>query len=265
MVRGKFEGPVIREQGSTRLQATFANGEKVSDWSEPGTASRSPSASPKEQSRSTPAPSAKPVVESPPSAVPTASAAVSKSPKPTPTPTPTPIMSVLPTPIPTPRWIPTPRPTATPTPTPAPTQTPTPTPIPLPVATPTPTPAPLRAPAEISSPRPSVLPKSSPPASPGGGQDRLDPNLKRQIIAELQKQTDSVLTEVRHATGNFQEIERLDQVENLPASVSADVTLVANLAGECRAALGQQTMLFECLDEIQTVDGLTVVDEITRD
>ena len=110
-----------------------------------------------------------------------------------------------------------------------------------------------------------MLPKSSPPASPGGGQDRLDPNLKRQIIAELQKQTDSVLTEVRHATGNFQEIERLDQVENLPASVSADVTLVANLAGECRAALGQQTMLFECLDEIQTVDGLTVVDEITRD
>src|SRR5439155_1710776 len=36
MVRGKFEGPVIREQGQTRLQATFVNGDKVGDWSEPG-------------------------------------------------------------------------------------------------------------------------------------------------------------------------------------------------------------------------------------
>jgi hypothetical protein len=117
----------------------------------------------------------------------------------------------------------------------------------------------------MGSPQPSVLPKISPAAPPQTGQQRLDPNIKRQIIAELKKQTDSVLTEVRHATGNFQEIERLDQVENLPASVSADVTLVANLAGGCREALGQQTMLFECLDEIQTVDGLTVVDEITRD
>ena len=36
MVRGKFEGPVIREQGNTRLQADFVNGEKAGGWSEPG-------------------------------------------------------------------------------------------------------------------------------------------------------------------------------------------------------------------------------------
>jgi hypothetical protein len=117
----------------------------------------------------------------------------------------------------------------------------------------------------MRSPEPSVLPKISPATSPGAKPQQIDQNLKRQIISELKKQTESVLTEVRHATGNFQEIERLDQVENLPTSISADVTLLANLAGESRAALGHETMLYECLDEIQTVDGLTVVDEITRD
>src|SRR6516162_5175243 len=35
MVHGKFEGPVIREQGNTRLQTNFVNGEKAGDWSEP--------------------------------------------------------------------------------------------------------------------------------------------------------------------------------------------------------------------------------------
>ena len=35
MVHGQFDGPVIREQGQTRLQTTFVNGEKVGDWSEP--------------------------------------------------------------------------------------------------------------------------------------------------------------------------------------------------------------------------------------
>ncbi len=48
MVRGKFEGPVIREQGQTRLQATFVNGDKVGDWSEPGS-TRPPAPKPKEQ------------------------------------------------------------------------------------------------------------------------------------------------------------------------------------------------------------------------
>jgi tetratricopeptide (TPR) repeat protein len=117
----------------------------------------------------------------------------------------------------------------------------------------------------LRSPAPSASSKISPSAPRAGGPERLDPNLKRQIIAELKKQTESVLNEVRHATSNFQEVDQLEQVQNLPASVSADVTVVANLAGQCRLVLGQETMLFECLDEIQTVDGITVIDEIARD
>src|SRR5207237_2205540 len=57
MVHGKFDGPVIREQGETRLQTTFVDGNKVGGWSEPGTNTTqtpAPTSSAKEKSRKTP-------------------------------------------------------------------------------------------------------------------------------------------------------------------------------------------------------------------
>src|SRR5438477_5032552 len=117
MVRGKFEGPVIREQGQTRLQATFVNGDKVGDWSEPGS-TRTLASTPQKQSTETAEmqPTEEPVVERP-------------SPSPSPTPVPPPL---FPTPFPSPTATPSSSPTqsrrlsSSPTPTPAPSRSPSP-------------------------------------------------------------------------------------------------------------------------------------------
>src|SRR5205823_1824454 len=210
MVRGKFEGPVIREQGTTRLQTTFTNGEKVSAWSEPGSVEDGASTP-----TITPIPTAKP--ESPkPTETPTVEEPIAEQLLPTPIPSRSPIRVSTPSPTATPTPIPTPPatapPTATPTPALTPTQrstsTPAPTPTPIETAIVAATPTPLRSPPELHSPEPAASPKISPSAPPSGESGRIDPNLKRQIIAELKKQTESVLTEVRHATSNFQEIDQ---------------------------------------------------------
>src|SRR5260370_25122828 len=109
MVRGKFEGWFIREQGKTRLQATFVNGDKVGDWSEPGS-TRTLASTPQKQSTETAEmqPTEEPVVERP-------------SPSPTPTPSPVP-PTLFPTPFPSP----TATPSSSPTPTPEPSRSPSP-------------------------------------------------------------------------------------------------------------------------------------------
>jgi len=125
MVHGKFDGLVIREQGQTRLQTTFVNGDKAGDWSEPG--STRPSApKPKEQLPPAvePQPTEEPIVERP-------------SPTPTSSPTPRPTLTATPTSIPRPTSTPltvlSRSATRSPTPTPASTSSPRPTPT----ATPT--------------------------------------------------------------------------------------------------------------------------------
>lgn len=85
------------------------------------------------------------------------------------------------------------------------------------------------------------------------------------MIAELKKQTDSVLAQVRDATGNFREIDRLDAVAALPGLVSANVISLAGRAHELSVKLGYETTLYECLAEMETVDALIVVDEVTHD
>jgi hypothetical protein len=104
-----------------------------------------------------------------------------------------------------------------------------------------------------------------PPTSAAGGSRKIDPNLKRQIIADFRKQIDFVLGQVRDATGNLREVDQLQQVRSLPAPASAHVTLLANEARIFRAKLGYDVTYYECLTEIQAVDELTVVDEATRD
>jgi hypothetical protein len=85
------------------------------------------------------------------------------------------------------------------------------------------------------------------------------------MIADFKKRVDSVLGQVRDVTGNFREIDRLDQARPLLPTVSGEVTVLANEALQFRAELGYEVTFYECLSEIETVDGLVVVDEVTRD
>jgi len=89
--------------------------------------------------------------------------------------------------------------------------------------------------------------------------------MKNQMIADFKKQIESVLAQVREATGNFREIEQLDAVQPLPPPVSTNVTLLANQMGEFRLKLGYETTMYEHLSEIETATALVLVDEMTRD
>ena len=299
MVRGKFEGPVIRRQGNTRLQANFVNGEKAGGWSEPGSSSgERATPSPAEETENpekpleespTPAPTARSAPSQTPSPTPTP--ILKPSPSPTPTPTPTPKASPSPTPTPTPRASPSPTPVPSPTATAIQRPTATPmlrsTPMGMPTLIPTLTPPASTSGPSVETPRHNLDLSSSPapqlkaeepagresspssrtstaPSAPAGAR-KIDPNLKRQIIADFKKKIDFVFGQVRDATGNFREVDRLEQVRNLPPSVSAHVTLLANQAREFRAVLGYEVTYYECLAEIQTVDALGIVDEATRD
>jgi hypothetical protein len=111
----------------------------------------------------------------------------------------------------------------------------------------------------------SPSPKTAPTVLAPNGSRKIDPAMKRQIIAAFNKEIDFVLGQVRDATNNFREIERLEQVRSLPPAVSSHVTLLASMARDFRARLGYEVTFYECLSEIQTVDALVAVDESTRD
>ena len=248
MVHGKFDGPVIREQGQTRLQTTFVNGEKVGDWSEPGS-TRTPAPKPKTQSTAAEAqPTEEPIVE-----------------RPSPTPSPSPLRSPSPSPRPTLTPVPALSPSATPSPTPTATSTPRPTPTPTPISTPTP----LRSsmPLVETAPQPAPSPTSpiAQSAPPAASPPRVDSTGKRRLIEELRKQTEAVLAQVRDATGNFREIDRLEAVQNLPAPVSASVTVLGTRARDFRTKVGYEVAAYECLAEMEAVEALVLVDETARD
>ena len=238
MVHGKFDGPVIREQGQTRLQTTFVNGEKVGDWSEPGS-TRTPAPKPKTQSTAAEAqPTEEPIVE-----------------RPSPTPSPSPLRSLSPSPRPTLTPLPALSPSATRSPTPTATSTPTPTPLrsSMPLVETAPQPAP--------SPTSPIVQSTPPAASP----PRVDSTEKRRLIEELRKQTEAVLAQVRDATGNFREIDRLEAVQNLPAPVSVSVTVLGTRARDFRTKVGYEVAAYECLAEMEAVEALVLVDETARD
>jgi hypothetical protein len=126
-------------------------------------------------------------------------------------------------------------------------------------------PAPQRKTEETARRELPPAPQAAPTSSASGGRRKIDPNVKRQIIADFKKQIDFVFGQVRDATENFREVERLEQVRSLPPAASSHVTLLANQAREFRAKLGYEVTFYECLAEIQAVDSLVVVDEATRD
>jgi hypothetical protein len=101
---------------------------------------------------------------------------------------------------------------------------------------------------------------SVPPSAPGA----IEPAVKSRMITDFKEQTESVLSRVGDATGNFREIDRLDSVPQLPEPVSDSVASLVDRAREFRAKVGYETALSECRTETETVDALSALDQTTR-
>jgi hypothetical protein len=97
---------------------------------------------------------------------------------------------------------------------------------------------------------------SNPAASDSDGTDR--------IVTEFKEQTQAVLVRVGDATDNFQEVARLDSVKPLPAPVSESIGPLVDQANDLRSKPGHESALQECRTEAETVDAISVVDQITR-
>ena len=118
--------------------------------------------------------------------------------------------------------------------------------------------SPASAAASTRSPVPSTpSPRSSSPAA-------VETAVKDRMITDFKEQTQSVLSRVGEATGNFHEIDRLDLVQQLPLPVSESVSSLVDRARDFRAKLGYETALSECRTETATVDALSAIDQITR-
>ena len=118
--------------------------------------------------------------------------------------------------------------------------------------------SPAAAEASTRSPVPSTpSPRSSSPAA-------VETAVKNRMITDFKEQTQSVLSRVGEATGNFHEIDRLDLVQQLPLPVSESVSSLVDRARDFRAKLGYETALSECRTETATVDALSAIDQITR-
>jgi hypothetical protein len=85
------------------------------------------------------------------------------------------------------------------------------------------------------------------------------------MIEELRKETESVLAQVRDATGNFRNPDRLEVIQNLPGPASASVTVLGARAQDFRMKVGQEVVTYEYLAEIEAVEALVLVDQITGD
>ncbi len=120
---------------------------------------------------------------------------------------------------------------------------------------------PQMAVALAASPRASIPP---PPSLESPGPAGLDPIVKNRIIADFKDETQSVLSRVSDSTGNFHEVDRLESVQKLPAVVSENVGSLVERARDFRAKVGYETALQEYRTETETVDALSVVDQVTR-
>ncbi|PYK01551.1 MAG: hypothetical protein DME63_08920 [Verrucomicrobia bacterium] len=106
------------------------------------------------------------------------------------------------------------------------------------------------------TPEPSATAPSTPAA--------VEPEVKNRMIMDFKEQTQVVLARVGDATGDFQEIDRLDSVQRLPAAVSESVASLVDRARDFRAKLGYETALSECRSETETVDALSTIVRSTR-
>ena len=89
---------------------------------------------------------------------------------------------------------------------------------------------------------------------------------KDRTIVELKEQTEPVLSEVASATANFQEVERLDSVQELPPPVAESISSLGNRIRELRAKIGSDAAaLNEYQPQIVAVEALSLVKQVSRD
>jgi hypothetical protein len=87
-----------------------------------------------------------------------------------------------------------------------------------------------------------------------------------RAIVELKEQTESVLSQVANATANFQDVERLDSVQELPLPVSESIGSLGSRTRELRAKIGSDsTALNEYRPEIVTAEALSLIKQVSRD
>jgi hypothetical protein len=110
----------------------------------------------------------------------------------------------------------------------------------------------------------AASPQASTPSAQSSSPAAVDPAVKERMIADFKDETQSVLSRVADATGNFREVDRLESMQKLPAPVSESVGSLVERARDFRAKVGYEAALHEYRMETQTVDALSVVDQITR-
>ena len=92
----------------------------------------------------------------------------------------------------------------------------------------------------------------------------IEPAVENRMITDFKEQTQSVLSGVSNATGNFHDIDRLDSIQRLPTQVSENVGSLADRARDFRARVGYESALRECRPETETVDALSTLDQSIR-
>jgi hypothetical protein len=111
----------------------------------------------------------------------------------------------------------------------------------------------------LAQPRPSSTP-SMLQSNPG----EIEPAVKNRMITDFKEQTQSVLSRVNEATGNFKDVDQLNSVPRLPTPVSEEVASLVDRARDFRARLGYETALSECRAETETVDALSTLEQSTQ-
>ena len=125
-------------------------------------------------------------------------------------------------------------------------------------------PAPPAAGPSSKTVAPEHSPTQSKPSALSSAPAIDDAAVKSRMIADFKEQTQSVLSRVGDATGNFREIDRLDSAPQLPAAVSDSVASLVDRAREFRAKVGYETALSEYRTETETVDALSALDQTAR-
>ena len=115
----------------------------------------------------------------------------------------------------------------------------------------------------VAAPTRSLVPSST-PSLLSSNPEAIETAVKNRMIEDFKEQTQSVLSRVGDATGNFHEVDQFDSVPQLPTPISESVDSLVDRARDFRAKLGYETALSECRTETETVDALSAMDQATR-
>jgi hypothetical protein len=114
--------------------------------------------------------------------------------------------------------------------------------------------------ASSPAPQSSIAAGAAEASAPSATSVVADSAAKNRSIAEVKARSDIVLMQVSGATGNFREVDRLDSVQKLPATVSQNIQALSDF----RSKVEDEAALPEYRTESTTVDALAVVDQATR-